>query len=93
MDQLSQVVGCALGVTLLTGCSAGPTATPAAAVEDAVRSYSSAYLSGDGQKAHDKLSARCNKMISLEKMKGRFRRCGCPLRSSATYLGDSGGRW
>jgi hypothetical protein len=69
MGQLSRVMGCVLGVTLLTGCSAGPAVTPAAAVEDAVRSYSSAYLSGDGQKAHDKLSARCSKVISLEKMK------------------------
>ncbi len=69
MGQLSRVVGCVLGVALLTECSAGPTATPAAAVEDAVRSYSSAYLSGNGQKAHDKLPARCSKVISLEKIK------------------------
>lgn len=56
--------GCTAAVfilVLLTACSSGSKA----AVEDAVRSYSSAYLRGDGQTAYDMLSARCQKIISL----------------------------
>jgi hypothetical protein len=56
-----------LVVVLLTACSSGPTAT--AAVEDAVRSYSSAYLRGDGQAAYDMLSTRCQKIISLSRLR------------------------
>lgn len=61
-------MGCVLGPALLAACSSGATpstATPMGAVEDAVRSYSSAYLRGDGQKAHDMLSVRCQKILSL----------------------------
>jgi hypothetical protein len=65
MGQSSRVMGCVLGSALLIGCNAGPTTTPAGAVEDAVRSYSSAYLRGDGQKAYDMLSARCKTILSF----------------------------
>jgi hypothetical protein len=60
--------GCAAAVliaVLLAGCSSGTTG----AVEDAVRSYSSAYLRGDGQAAYDMLSTRCRKIISLGQLK------------------------
>lgn len=58
-----------LTAALVTGCGASsgsgsPGAQtpvdPSKAVEDAVRSYTSAYLSGDGQKAASLLSSRCN---------------------------------
>jgi hypothetical protein len=55
--------GCAVVVVvvLLAACSSGSTA----AIEDAVRSYSSAYLRGDGQTAYDMLSTRCRTIIRL----------------------------
>jgi hypothetical protein len=59
-----------VGLTLLfTACNSGPAATDTAAVEDAVRSYSSAYLRGDSQTAYVMLSTRCRKIINLGQLK------------------------
>jgi hypothetical protein len=65
------VVLTAVPLALAASCSgsSSATTTPGAAVEDAVRSYSSAYLRGDGPKAYDLLSARCKKVISLSEVK------------------------
>jgi hypothetical protein len=62
-------VAAVLGAVVLVLAACSSMTTQVAAVEDAVRSYSSAYLSGDGQKAYDLLSARCKKVISLSEVK------------------------
>jgi hypothetical protein len=56
------------------GCSTGgPTTgvaakTPEQAVESAVRSYTAAFLSGQGEKAADMLSQRCNTLTMREEI-------------------------
>jgi hypothetical protein len=45
---------------VLTGLAAGCGSSPAPQVEDAVRSYTAAFLSGQGEKAAGMLSARCD---------------------------------
>jgi hypothetical protein len=63
------VAAAVLGIVVFVLAACSSRTTQVAAVEDAVRSYSSAYLSGDGQKAYELLSARCKKVISLSEIK------------------------
>lgn len=49
---------------LLAGCTGGSTGD--GSLERAVRSYSAAYLSGDGEAAHDLLSERCRERVPLD---------------------------
>src|SRR5437763_2426062 len=47
----------------MTACGTTPS------VDEAVRSYTSAYLSGDGDKAYDLLSTRCKSVLSREQLR------------------------
>ena len=51
------------------GGAAGATADTDEGLKNNVKSYSLAYLAGDGQTAWDLLSARCQKRITLAQMK------------------------
>lgn len=64
--RIAQVaVGIVAGTVVLamTACGTAPS------VDDAVRSYTAAFLSGNGDKAYDLLSARCQSVLSREQLR------------------------
>lgn len=64
----------AVGLSLAAGCSSTPD------VDDAVRAYTSAYLAGDGAKAHALLSTRCQAAMSPSEL-------GRHAAGAATFYG------
>ena len=64
--RIAQVaVGIVAGTVVLamTACGTAPS------VDDAVRSCTAAFLSGNGDKAYDLLSARCQSVLSREQLR------------------------
>ncbi|HEY2204875.1 MAG TPA: nuclear transport factor 2 family protein [Pseudonocardia sp.] len=64
-------------LVLVPACGVAPDteqsspAREANAIEEAVRSYTSAFLRGDGRRAHELLSERCQEAVSPDVLQGQ----------------------
>jgi len=66
---LKRVTLCLLGLLLVACGGSAETAEEGPELEPAVRAYSAAYLSGNGDEAHALLTARCRERTPIEELR------------------------